>query len=95
MKDSVIRKGAKLNKAIIAEQVVIDENVEMGIGEMAPSKLDKKVYAFDLVTIGEKSYVPKNVKLGKNTVVMGETTPEDFTDGLLESGDYIIKGGDR
>jgi glucose-1-phosphate adenylyltransferase len=47
------------------------------------------------VTIGEKSYVPKNVKLGKNTVVMGETTPEDFTDGLLESGDYIIKGGDR
>lgn len=95
MKDSLICKGAKLNKAIVAEQVKIDENVEIGVGEMAPSKLDKKVYAFDLVTIGEKTYIPKNVKLGKNTVVMGETETADYENGLLESGDYIIKAGDR
>ncbi len=95
MKDSVICKGAKLDKAIVAEQVKIDENVEIGVGEMAPSKLDKKVYAFDLVTIGEKTYIPKNVKIGKNTVIMGQTSAEDYADGVLESGDYIIKAGDR
>ena len=87
-------KNTKIYKSIIAEQVVVDENVEMGVGEEAPSKLNKKVYAFGLATIGEKTYIPKNVKIGKNTVIMGQTEPEDYQDGVLESGDYIIKAGD-
>ena len=94
MKDTVISKNTKIYKSIIAEQVVVDENVEMGVGEEAPSKLNKKVYAFGLATIGEKTYIPKNVKIGKNTVIMGQTEPEDYQDGVLESGDYIIKAGD-
>ena len=94
MKNSVIKKDAKINKAIIAEEVVIDENTEIGVGEEAPSKLSKKIYASDIATIGEQTYIPKNVKVGKNTVIMGKTKPEDYPDGLLESGDYIIKAGE-
>lgn len=94
MKDTVISKNVKVNKSIIAEEVVVDENTEIGIGEEAPSKLDKKVYAFGLATIGEKTYIPKNVKIGKNTAVMGQTEPSDYPDGILESGEYIIKAGE-
>ena len=62
-------------------------------GEYAPSKYDPKVYQFDLVTIGEHSVIPDHVKIGKNTAISGVTTPEDYTDGALASGDYIIKAG--
>lgn len=94
MKDTKIGKNVKIYKSIIAEEVVIDDNTEIGVGEEAPSKLDKKIYAFGLATIGEKTYIPKNVKIGKNTAVMGQTELSDYHDGVLESGEYIIKAGE-
>ena len=93
MRESVIGANSTVNKAIIAENVKIGSGVELGVGEYAPSKYDPKVYQFDLVTIGENSIVPDNVKVGKNTAIVGETLVEDYPDGLLASGDYIIKAG--
>ena len=94
MKDVVIEENCKINKALIAENTKVGSGVEMGIGEYAESKLDPKVYAFDLVTIGENSEIPAGVKIGKNTAISGVTLSEDYNNGMLESGDYIIKAGD-
>ena len=88
-----IKAGAKVNKAIVAEDTTVGEGSELGVGEYAPSKYDPKVYQFDLVTIGEHSVIPDHVKIGKNTAISGVTTLEDYTDGALASGDYIIKAG--
>ena len=93
MQDSVIGKGAVVEKSIIAEDVKVGAGAHLGVGEYAPSKYDPKVYQFDLVTIGEHSVIPDHVKIGKNTAISGVTTPEDYTDGALASGDYIIKAG--
>lgn len=93
MRDCHIKAGAKINKAIVAEDTTVGEGAELGVGEYAPSKYDQKVYQFDLVTIGEHSVIPDHVKIGKNTAISGVTTPEDYTDGALASGDYIIKAG--
>ena len=93
MRDCHIKAGAKVNKAIVAEDTTVGEGSELGVGEYAPSKYDPKVYQFDLVTIGEHSVIPDHVKSGKNTAISGVTTPEDYTDGALASGDYIIKAG--
>ena len=95
MKDSSIGKNTKVYKSVIAENVEICEGCEIGVGEEAPSKLDAKIYAFGLATIGENSYIPADVKVGKNTAISGITTPTDYTNGVLASGDYIIKAGDR
>ena len=95
MKDSSIGKNTKVYKSVIAENVEICEGCEIGVGEEAPSKLDAKIYAFGLATIGENSYIPADVKVGKNTAISGITTPTDYTNGTLASGDYIIKAGDR
>ena len=94
MQNTTIRKNAHIKKSIIAENVEIGENVQTGIGDYAESQLDKKVYSSDLVTIGENSYVPANVKIGKNTAISGVTESSDYSNGVLESGGFIIKGGE-
>lgn len=93
MRDCVIGAGTTVTKAIVAEDTKVGANAVIGTGEYAPSKYDPKVYQFDLVTIGEHSVIPDNVKIGKNTAISGVTTAEDYKDGELASGDYIIKAG--
>ncbi len=101
VRDSIIMQNTRIgenvvvNKSIIAENVKIGDNVELGIGEEVENKLNKDVYSFGLVTIGENSVVPPGVKVGKNTAISGETTANDYKDGALASGESIIKAGDR
>lgn len=94
MKGTVIRKGTKVYKSIIAENVEVGEDVEVGVGDEAPSKLDSKIYNSGLVTIGENSVIPPKVKIGKNVAISGITGREDYPDGMLQSGEFIIKAGD-
>ena len=95
MQDTVIGKNSKVYKSIIAEEVTIGDNVELGIGEEAENVLNPKIYNSGLVTIGECSVIPDNVKIGKNTAISGVTTLEDYKDGALASGGVIIKAGDN
>lgn len=100
IKDSILMgnvkvgKDTKITKAIIAEDTVIGDHCKLGVGEYAESKYNKKVYAFDLVTIGENSVIPSGVRIGKNTAISGVTETADYPDKELASGGYIIKGGE-
>ena len=94
MRDTSIGAGCQVYKAIIAEEVEVDDGCLIGVGDEAPSKLDSRIYAFGLATIGEKSYIPKNVKVGKNTAISGKTETSDYPNGELQSGEYIIKAGE-
>lgn len=93
MRDCVIGPGAVIDKAIVAEDTKIGAGAKVGVGEFAPSTFDPKVYQFDLVTIGEHSVIPENVSIGRNTAISGVTAAEDYPDGLLASGDSIVKAG--
>ena len=95
MKDTVIGKGCVVDKAIIAENCEIGENVTLGIGSDIPNKLKPAIYSFGLVTIGENTTVPPGVQIGKNTALSGFTVKEDYPDGVLESGETLIKAGER
>ena len=94
MKDTKIGDNCTIDKAIIAEDCEIGNDIQMGIGESAVSKLHSEIYAFDLVTVGENSHIPSNVKIGKNTAICGKTDKEDYPDGVLAGGEYIIKAGE-
>ena len=83
-----------IDKAIIAENVTVGDNVVMGIGEDTPNREKPNVYSFGLVTVGENTVIPSNVKIGKNTAVVGETVPEDYPGGVLESGETLNKEGE-
>ena len=94
MKNAVIGKNTKVERSIIDESVKIGDNVTVNCGEDKPSKYDAKIYSGGLVTIGENSYIPNNVAIGKNVAILGTTVPEDYPNGFLDSGEYIIKAGD-
>ncbi len=95
MKNTRIGEGCTIDKAIIAEETEISDGVVLGVGADIPNKVQPKIYSFGLVTIGENSYIPPNVKVGKNTAISGATTPDDYPEGVLDSGETLIKAGDR
>ena len=95
MNGVVVGEGSECNKAIIAENAVIGNGCFLGYGEEKENELDPRIYNAGLVTIGEKTVVPDNIKIGKNTVVMGETVESDYKDNELPSGKFIVKAGDE
>ncbi len=94
MQDAVIGDNVVVEKSIIAENVIIGDGTQIGVGETAISKLNPKVYAFNIAVIGENSVVPKNVTVCKNTAISGITSEEDYPSGILAGGEYIIKAGE-
>ena len=99
VRDSIIMQGAEigencvLDKAIVAENCKVGDDVKIGVGEFAPSKFNPKVYNSDLAVIGERTVIPSHVSIGRNTAVSGVTEAADYADGVLESGESIIKAG--
>lgn len=94
MNNAQIGYGTEIDKAIIAEEVKVGSRVKMGVGEEKPNDFAPHIYSFGLVTVGEKSVIPDDVTIGKNTAIIGETTADEYPGGILESGCSIIKAGE-
>ena len=94
MNNTVVQGGCELNKAIVAENVVIEDNVRLGIGDEAENDTAPHIYNHGIVTVGEKSVIPKGVTVGKNTVISGVTTAADYENSTLASGKTLIKAGE-
>ena len=95
MKNTVIGKGCRVSRAIIAEEVTVGDGCVIGEGEDIPNRLNPKVYSYGLATTGEKTDIPPNVHIGLNTAVSGATKSDDYPDGVLASGETLIKAGER
>ena len=66
-----------------------------GEGEEIPNRVNPKVYSFGLVTVGENTVIPPGVQIGLNTAISGVTQSSDYPNGVLASGETLIKAGDR
>ena len=95
MENTVIGENCIIEKAIIAEDVKVGDDVTMGIGADVPNQAKPNSYSFGLVTIGERSVIPSKVQIGKNTAISGLTVNADYVNGVLESGETLIKAGDQ
>ena len=95
MQDTMIGKNCVIEKAIVAENVNIQDHVVMGIGEEVPNIWKPDIYTSGIVTVGECSVIPADVQIGKNTAISGVTVKEDYVDGVLGSGETLTKAGDR
>jgi len=91
LSDCYIGKGCDITRCIIDTGCTIGEGVIIGDGENIANVHRPKIYDTGITVFGENSNIPDNVRIGKNCVIFGRTTPEDYPDGMLESGQSIVK----
>ena len=94
MNHVTIGKNCRINKSIVAEESIIEDEVSMGISEEVSNEEFPHIYNHGLVCVGEKSRLPKGVTIGKNSCIYGITKADDYKDMHLESGKNLIKAGD-
>ena len=100
IRDSIIMNGtrvgagSRLNKVIAAENVTIGAGAVLGEGSEVPNDTRPDIYREGIVTLGEGTVVPEGVSIGKNVVISGVTTKEDYPGNRLDSGRSLVKEGD-
>ena len=93
MEGCVIGKNAVLDRVIVDQNTVIGDNVKMGLWDNIPNEQKPKIYNTGITVIGSDTVVPDNIEIGKNCVVYGKTTAEDYSESKLPSGQSdIIEG---
>lgn len=92
MTGTIVGKNCLVENSVIAERVKINDGVQIGVGEDAPSALDPEVYTGLITVIGMYSKIPENVRIGKNCVVGVGVTENDFNVRELPSGGFILHG---
>lgn len=93
MEDTVIGENSVIERCIIDEGCVIGANVKMGVGENITNELKPNIYNTGITVLGDHTIIPDNVEIGKNCVVFGKTTSEDYPEAKLESGKSIMNEG--
>ncbi|MEI3164042.1 MAG: glucose-1-phosphate adenylyltransferase [Lachnospirales bacterium] len=96
IKDSIIMEGCHIGKntvidrCIIYQNTVIGNDVVMGTGENIPNVGKPKIYNTGITVIGNNTTVPDGIEIGKNCVIYGNTTAENYTESKLPSGQSVI-----
>jgi glucose-1-phosphate adenylyltransferase len=94
MNGTRVGAGSRLYKVIAAENVTIGDGVVLGEGSDIPNDSRPDVYREGIVTLGEGTVIPAGVSIGKNVMISGVTTAEDYPGSRLESGKTLVKEGD-
>ena len=95
MNQTQIGDHCELYKAIVDEEVRIGNNVRLGIGPEVENETAPHIYNHGIVTVGERSVIPNDITVGKNSVIFGITTSVDYEQGTLPGGKSLIKAGER
>lgn len=91
MEKTVIGSGVKIERGIVSENVRIGENTVIGAFDNEPNDLKPDIYNTGITVIGDHSVIPPNVAIGKNCVISGRTSVEDYVNNELKSGGSILK----
>jgi glucose-1-phosphate adenylyltransferase len=93
MHDTVIGKGASLERAIVDKQVHVGEDAKVGWGEeRVPNRACPDHLSSGLALIGKGALLPPGVRIGRNARIGAHVSEADF-DGDVPSGG-VINGPD-
>ncbi|MCL2364572.1 MAG: glucose-1-phosphate adenylyltransferase [Defluviitaleaceae bacterium] len=93
MEDCYIGKNAKLERCIVDVGCTVGDGVVIGCKNEGniPNALRPKIYDTGITVLGENTVIPDGMRIGQNCVIHGETFPHDYPDGLLASGESILR----
>ena len=95
MENVIIEEGAVVDRCIIDRNNIIGKGAVLGEGENIPNELKPNIYNTGITVVGENSVIPDGVHIGKNCVIYGKTSVEDYPDGVVASGKSVIKEESR
>ena len=95
MENIVIEEGAVVDRCIIDRNNIIGKGAVLGEGENIPNELKPNIYNTGITVVGENSVIPDGVHIGKNCVIYGKTSVEDYPNGVVASGKSVIKEESR
>lgn len=96
VRDSIIMHGCVISENVVIDRSIIDQDTTISkgvvIGEGENIKNEEKPHIYDtgITVVGCDTFIPENIKIGKNCVIMGKTSKEDYPHGVLDSGKTII-----
>jgi len=93
MENVMIEENAVIDRCIIDRSCIIGKNTIIGQGDNIPNENKPNIYNTGITVIGENSVVPSDVQIGKNCVIFGETTADNYPGGKIVSGESIIQEG--
>ncbi|MDP4181920.1 MAG: glucose-1-phosphate adenylyltransferase [Bacillota bacterium] len=93
MTNSKIGANSYIHKSILSENVIVGNDVKIGVGESVPNDIKPSIYYCGITVIGESSYVPDEAQLGKNVVIDRFVTTDDYCSLHVPSGKSVFKGG--
>lgn len=91
MNDCFIGNNCHIEHVIIDANTKIGDNVVIGSGENTANHQMPSIYDSGITVVGLNSVIPAGITIGKNCVISGETTNEDFENNILHSGGTIMK----
>ena len=90
MSNTSIGQNCDISRCVIDEHVTIGDGVKMGTGENVSNEDKPKVYDCGITVVGVNSKIPSHVNIGKNCVIYGSTSHENYNDdNCLPSGKSI------
>ena len=95
MENVVIEEGAVVDRCIIDRNNIIGKGAVLGEGENIPNELKPNIYNTGITVVGENSVIPDGVHIGKNCVIYGKTSVENYPNGVVASGKSVIKEESR
>lgn len=90
MHDSRILSGARVEQAILDKQSCVMENCQIGAGSAEIANREKPDHLWcGLVVIGKGAMVPRDCRVGKNSILFPGLRESDFSTGVIPEGETI------
>ncbi|MBC7959627.1 MAG: glucose-1-phosphate adenylyltransferase [Vallitaleaceae bacterium] len=93
MSDTTIEENCIIDRAIIAENCYLSKGVRLGEGEYAVNTELPTIYDSGLTVVGERTWIPENISIGKNCSISGKLNENHFENRRLDSGKNLCIEG--
>jgi len=96
MFDSVIRKGAVVDRAILDKEVVVGSGAIIGDGDDdTPNKAEPGRLNTGITVVGKQAVIPRGTRIGRNVRISPEVRTTDFERRLIRSGSSVERSTRR
>ncbi|MCX6090031.1 MAG: glucose-1-phosphate adenylyltransferase [Candidatus Atribacteria bacterium] len=92
MNDTLIKRGAKLERVILDKSVVIGEDCRIGSGtQFPPNTKYPDMLQSGLTVVGKNTHIPSGVSIGRNCIISSDLNESDFPAQNISSGETVEK----